>query len=168
MDSDAPPPQEGEPAKKKTRGWAWLLSLYMVWNVVGQHVISWALDGLVSLGGYGFSNAFLGMLALGGSFIVIQRRQVYYEKMQAQGDPNPLPRSVDYATQAQIGLFVGWSVGILGWGWALGWLVYQGPAPALVLAPIVGTAAVMAGRAGMTHARAMDARSDRPPTAGAV
>lgn len=161
MESDATSQPPGEPTKKRgPRQWVWLFWVYMLWNVVGQHIITGAVRWLVAVGGYGFSNAILALVALGGCLIAHQIIQGKYEKLETEGDPEPLPAFAEYVTQAQVSLYMGWFAVILGWGGALAWLIFLGPAPALAVAPVLGTAAVMAGRASMAHARIMDARRD--------
>ncbi|WP_298582986.1 hypothetical protein [uncultured Kocuria sp.] len=118
---------------------------------------------MVAIGGYGFSNAVLGLLTLGVCFIGIQRTHVRHARLEDEGDPDPLPAVYDYVTQAQGGVFMGWGAAVLGWAIPLLLLIFVGPLSALTPAPILGTTALIYGRMEMVHARAMDARRGMPP-----
>ncbi|MFF0989620.1 hypothetical protein [Kocuria nitroreducens] len=56
-----------------------------------------------------------------------------------------------------------WWWGIGAWAGTLAWLVFLGPAPALVLGPVLGTTLVLYGRLERAHAQVMDARRGLPP-----
>lgn len=153
----------GPGAPRQDRTWWWWIGVWLLWTVVGDEIARSALDRLVSVGGYGFSNAVLGLLALGGCFIAVQRTRVKHEKLETHGDPAPLPAPYDYETQAKAGLFMGWAGGIVAWAGTLAWLAFLGPAPALALGPVLGTTLVIYGRMEMAHAQVMDAWRGRPP-----
>jgi hypothetical protein len=146
----------GGPRGRRT--WLWWGGFYLLSYVVLPRVLEGALEWLVATGGYGLSNAVVGLLALGFCFVLVQRTRVTHAKREAEGDPDPLPRAYDYTTQAQAGLFLGWAFGVLAWAGTLAWLALVGPGSMVVLGPVLGTTAVIAGRDAMAHARAMDAR----------
>ena len=118
---------------------------------------------LVATGGYGFSNAIIGLLTLGGCFIGVQRLHVKHRRLETEGDPDPLPAPYDYQTQAQGGVFMGWAFGIITWVATLAWLVFVGVGSAMTFGPILGTTILWVGRMEMAHARVMDARRGQPP-----
>ncbi|MEX5299289.1 hypothetical protein RCG67_10980 [Kocuria sp. CPCC 205292] len=162
-------PEAGEPtAPKKARTWLWWIAAWFLWTFVADEVLEAALDWMVAVGGYGFSNAVLGLLTLGVCFIAVQRTHVKHARREAEGDPDPLPAAYDYVTQAQAGLCLGWGAAVLGWALPLLLLILLGPASALSPWPVLGTTALIHGRMEMEHARVMDARRGRPPARGAT
>lgn len=157
-------PLAGEPGVPKgRRTWLWWLTAWFLWTFIADELLEAALDWMVAIGGYGFSNAVLGLVTLGVCFIGIQRTHVKHAKSEAEGDPDPLPAVYDYVTQAQGGVFMGWGAAVLGWAIPLLLLIFLGPASALSPWPILGTTALIHGRMEMAHARVMDARRGSPP-----
>ena len=158
----APGAGEG-PAPKKDRKWLWGLGAWLFWFIVADELVEAALAWLVATGGYGFSNAIIGLLTLGGCFIGIQRLHVKHRRLETEGDPDPLPAPYDYQTQAQGGVFAGWAFGIITWVATLAWLIFVGVGAVLTFWPILGTTLLWAGRMEMAHARVMDGRRGQPP-----
>lgn len=157
-------PLTGEPGvPKKRRTWLWWFAAWFLWTFVADELLEAALDWMVATGGYGFSNAVLGLLTLGVCFIGIQRTHVKHSKLETEGDPDPLPAVYDYVTQAQGGVFFGWGAAVLGWAIPVLLLIFLGPASALSPWPILGMTALIYGRMEMAHARVMDVRRGRPP-----
>ncbi|MFI7583151.1 hypothetical protein ACH9DO_05085 [Kocuria sp. M1N1S27] len=151
----------GVPQKRRT--WWWWLAVWALWTFAADDLLEAALDWMVAIGGYGFSNAVLGLLTLGVCFIGIQRTHVRHAELEAEGDPDPLPAVYDYTTQAQAGLYLGWGAAVLGWAVPLLLLIFVGPLSALTPAPIIGTTLLVCGRMQLAHARTMDARRGMPP-----
>lgn len=154
---------EDAAAPKGRRRLLWWIAAWVLWTTVGDDLMMAVLDWMVTVGGYGFSNAVLGLLTLGVCFIGIQRAHVRHARLEDEGDPEPLPAVYDYTTQAQAGLYLGWGAAVLGWAIPALLLVFVGPLSALTPAPIIGTTALIYGRMEMAHAQAMDARRGQPP-----
>lgn len=161
MAADPQGRDSGAPEKRRT--WLWWVAAWFLWTFVADDLLEAALDWMVAIGGYGFSNAVLGLLTLGVCFIAIQRTHVKHARLEAEGDPDPLPAVYDYTTQARAGLYLGWGAAVLGWTIPLLLLVFVGPLSALTPAPILGTTMLIYGRMEMAHARVMDARRGKPP-----
>ena len=98
----APGTGEG-PAPKKDRKWLWGLGAWLFWFIVADEMVEAALAWLVATGGYGFSNAIIGLLTLGGCFIGVQRLHVKHRRLETEGDPDPLPAPYDYQTICKAG-----------------------------------------------------------------
>lgn len=154
----------GCPRERRPFRW-WWIPAYFIGYIVLDQLLRAGLNWLVATGGYGLSNAVIGLLGLVLGFVVIQRTHVRHRKLETDGDPEPLPAPYDYVTQAQPGLIMGWVVGVIAWAGTLAMVFFFGPASAVVLGPIIGTTAIIAGRMEMAHAKVMDARRGRPPAA---
>lgn len=85
---------------RQDRTW-WWIGAWLLWTVVEDEIARGALDRLVSVGGYGSSDAVLGPMVLGGCLIALQRALVEHETLETHGNPAPLPAPQDYQTRAR-------------------------------------------------------------------
>ena len=161
---DAQAQDAGRPRQRWQFRWWWIPAYFIGYMILGE-LLEASMGWLIATGGYGLSNAVVGLIGLAFCFVLIQRTHVRHRKLEADGDPEPLPASTDYVTQAQPGFFMGWGIGVIAWAGTLAFLASFGPAPAVVLGPVIGTTAIIAGRMEMAHAKVMDARRGRPPAA---
>lgn len=120
------------------------------------------VDWLVSIGGYGLSNAVFGALVGAGCFALLEITRRRLHRVEIEGDPEPINPPYDYETTARPSVWSGWTAGVV--CWVAGFVILAAGYPhVFVIGPVVGTAAVLAGRMELTHARAMDARRGMPP-----
>lgn len=82
----------GEPAApKERRTWLRWVATWFLWSRVADELLEAALGWMVAVGGYGFSNAVLGLITLGACFIGIQRTHVEHARREAESTPDPGP-----------------------------------------------------------------------------
>jgi hypothetical protein len=148
-------------------GWIFLLSIaaFFVWVYTSDWL--WDLlasfaDWLVSIGGYGLSNAVFAALVGAGCFagLEITRRRLH--RVDIEGETEPINPPYDYETTARPSVWLGWTAGVV--CWVAGFVILPAGYPRVfTIGPVIGTTAVLAGRMEAAHARTMDARRGMPP-----
>ena len=144
----------------KARRWILPIAAYFVLQIFLTNWITHRFDSfmrsLTEIGGYGLSNATVGLAVGTVCFIGYKFRERNLHNEQANGDPDPLPSPYSYVTQAQPNLWMCWIIGAALWGIGIAmWFAWY-PA-AWVAFPIFGTTMIALGRLEMAHARVMDA-----------
>lgn len=120
------------------------------------------VNWLVSIGGYGLSNAVFAALVGAGCFVGLDVTRRRLRRIETDGDPEPINPPYDYETTARPSVWLGWTAGVV--CWVAGFVILAvGYPQVFIIGPIVGTTAVLAGRMEASHARAMDARRRMPP-----
>lgn len=148
-------------------GWVFLLWLvgFFVWTYISDWIdalLTGFVDWLVSIGGYGLSNAVFAALVGAGCFAILEATRRRQRRIEADGDPEPINPPYDYATTARPSVWLGWTAGVVCWAAGIA-LLATGYPHVFIIGPVVGTTAVLAGRMEFTHARTMDARRGIPP-----
>jgi hypothetical protein len=148
-------------------GWVFLLGVvgFFVWFYASDwlwDLLASFVDWLVSIGGYGLSNAVFAALVGAGCFALLEITRRRLHRVEADGDPEPINPPYDYETTARPSVWLGWTAGVA--CWVAGFVILASGYPhVFIIGPVIGTTAVLAGRLELTHARAMDARRGMPP-----
>lgn len=142
----------------------WLAGFF-IWTYTADWVearLVGFVNWLVSIGGYGLSNAVFAALVGAGCFALLEitRRRVH--RVEVEGDPEPINPPYDYETTARPSVWLSWTAGVV--CWVAGFVILAAGYPhVFIIGPVIGTTAVLAGRMEAAHARAMDARRGMPP-----
>jgi hypothetical protein len=143
--------------------------LWLAGFVIWVYTVDWIetrmvgfVDWLVSIGGYGLSNAVFATLVGAGCCAGLEITRRRLRRVENEGDPEPINPPYDYETTARPSVWLGWTAGVV--CWVAGFVIPAAGYPhVFVIGSVVGTTAVLAGRMEIAHARAMDARRGMPP-----
>ncbi|MEX5307591.1 hypothetical protein RF644_17740 [Kocuria sp. CPCC 205258] len=135
----------------------WFYASDWLWDLLASFA-----DWLVSIGGYGLSNAVFAALVGAGCFAGLEITRRRLRRVEVDGDPEPINPPYDYETTARPSVWLGWTAGVV--CWVAGFVILTAGYPhVFIIGPVIGTTAVLAGRMEASHARAMDARRGMPP-----
>lgn len=135
----------------------WFYASDWLWDLLASFA-----DWLVSIGGYGLSNAVFAALVGAGCFAGLEITRRRMRRVEIEGDPERINPPYDYETTARPSVWLGWTAGVV--CWLAGFVILAAGYPhVFIIGPVIGTTAVLAGRMEAAHARNMDARRGMPP-----
>ncbi|MEX5271902.1 hypothetical protein [Kocuria sabuli] len=132
------------------------VGLYLVWGALVMGFVMWGGPWIIAAVGPVLSNVVLGIPVLVLAVLRLRAQRREYRRIEAQGDPEPLPSPFEYEPSAQGTRSFSW---IIGGGFLLLTLALAWSGNYSLLTPglIVGLMLIAVGQEEVRHARAMDA-----------